>query len=314
MRFQGSKSRFRSEKRLCCSDLPTERSAQTSTQIRRRIDWLPALLLLPLLILFIGWYIAPLLSTFVNSFHPFRLNGIRYSEWTLSNYTELLTDGYYRGIILRTFLIAVAVALASVIAVYPVAIFIERQVLTVQTYLILIYLTPWLVNVTVKAFGWTLLLGPGGIINHSLLSLGLIAHPLKLMFNELGIFIGLFHAQFVFVLLPVWAALRGIDSNIIYAASNLGAGPLTILWRVTIPLTLPALTAGLIISMTMSLSAFATPALLGGGRARVLSYLSYHINLVQLNWPLGAAAGVFLLALTFLPILILRALGRSRIT
>lgn len=292
----------------------TRQRDRTARRAGLAIDWLPVALLLPLFGVFAVWYVAPLFGTVLNSFHPYELSGIRTDKWTLENYTEISTDPYYRTIFIRTLGITAAVAVASAVFVYPVALFIGRQKPSVQTYLLLIYITPWLVNVTVKAFGWVLLLGPGGIINNALRSVGLIAGPLPLMFNEFGVFIGLFHAQFIFVLLPVWAALHGLDKNIVYAAANLGAGQATIVRRIIVPLTLPALAAGLIINMTMSLSAFTTPALLGGSRTKVLSYLSHEINLVQLNWPLGAAAGVVLLALTLVPILLVRAFGRSRTT
>jgi putative spermidine/putrescine transport system permease protein len=129
-------------------------------------------------------------------------------------------------------------------------------------------------------------------------ALGLIDAPLRLMLNETGVVIGLVHGHFIFVLLPLWAALSGLDPNLRWAAATLGARPWQIFSRVVVPLTLPALFAGLIINFTMNMTAFATPALLGGARARVVSYLAYEVNLVDLNWPLGSAMAVGLLAVT----------------
>ncbi len=279
---------------------------------RRSKPLYPLVLIGPLLAIYAIWYLAPLVTTMLNSFHPFEPKGIRYDQWTLDNYTHILGDSYYLSIMLRTLTIAVLVALASAAVVFPVALFMDRQSPSVQTYLMLIYITPWLVNVTVKAFGWSLLLGPGGIINSSLRATGLISSPLKLMFNEFGVFIGLFHAQFIFVLLPVWAALQRLNRDMLHAARSLGASSTSVVWRIIVPLTLPALVAGLIINMTMSISAFTTPALLGGVRVKLMSYVSYEINLLQLNWPLGAAMGAILIAVTFIPVLMLRGIGRPK--
>jgi ABC-type spermidine/putrescine transport system permease subunit I len=102
----------------------------------------------------------------------------------------------------------------------------------------------------------------------------------------------------MFILLPLWAALANFDRSLIWAAGNLGAGPRQVFMRIVLPLTLPALMAGMIINFTMNMTAFATPALLGGSRARVISYLAYEINLVDLNWPFGAAMAMLLLLIT----------------
>ncbi len=286
--------------------------AGVTTFTVRRIDWLPILFLLPLMTLFAGLYVLPFIETVLTSFAPYDSSGVRQQTWTLANYSEFISDLYYQTISFRTFKIMVLVAVASAVAVYPIAIFINAQSSKVQAWILLAYVTPWLVNVTVKAFGWTLLLSPRGIINDALRDLGLVERPLALMFNELGTFIGLFHAQFIFVLLPVWAAVRGLDGNIIDAARNLGAGSRDVFFRIILPMTAPALAAGIILNMTLSLSAFTTPALLGGKRTKVLSYLSYEINLVELNWPLGAAVGIVLLFMALVPILLVGALGSSR--
>lgn len=129
------------------------------------------------------------------------------------------------------------------------------------------------------------------------------------MFNETAIVIGLVHGIFLFVLLPLWAALSGLDRNLTWAAANLGAKPHSILLRVTIPLTLPALLAGALINFTMNLAAFASPALLGGARARLVSFVAYEVNLVELNWPFGGVLGVALLVLTLLPLWLGRRLA-----
>jgi len=266
-------------------------------RVNARTRWLPAVFVLPLCLVLALAFVWPLVDATVNSFHPFTRAGIDRSAWTLANYAKL-ADTYYLGILWRTIRVSLIVTLVTAALAYPVAIYIVGLKPRAQALYLLIYMTPWLVNVVVKAFGWSLLLSANGIINQSLKALGVIESPLRLMLNETGIVIGLTHGHFIFVLLPLWAALSGLDPNLRWAAANLGARGWDIFRRVTLPLTLPALFAGLIINFTMNMTAFATPALLGGARARVASFLAYEVNLVELNWPLGSAMAVALLAIS----------------
>lgn len=260
-----------------------------------------ALLVVPLLAVMLAFYLAPLLRAVVNSFHAFGPAGIDTTVWTLENYRRLF-DPYYAAIFLRTLKISLIITLVTCAAAYPVGIWIVRLGRRTQALILLIYMAPWLVNVVVKAFGWSLILGGNGIINRVLRGLDLIGAPLQLMFNETGVIIGLVHGHFMFVLLPLWAALSALDPNLRWAAANLGASSLQVFLRVTLPLTLPALLAGALINFTMNMAAFATPALLGGSRTRVLSYVAYEVNLIELNWPFGGALAVALFLAVLLPI------------
>lgn len=268
-------------------------------------------LVLPLAVVMAGFYVAPLFGTFANSFHPYTAAGIDTSRWTVENYVRL-GDPYYAQTFWRTVRISALITLVTCILAYPVGLWTVRRSPRAQAFALLVYMTPWLVNVIVKAFGWSLILGRNGILNRGLAAVGLIDAPLELMFNETAIVIGLVHGHFLFVLLPLWAALSGLDRNLNWAAANLGAKPREILLRVTIPLTLPALIAGAVINFTMNLAAFATPALLGGARARVIAFVAYEVNLVELNWPFGGALGVALLVLTLGPLWLGRVLTGRR--
>lgn len=262
-------------------------------RLRGGVAWL----VLPLAALMLAGYVAPLLSSIGNSFHPYTPAGIARSQWTLANYAALL-DPYYFGVFVRTLRVSLVISLITAVLAYPVALYAARLAPRAQALLLLVYMAPWLVNVVVKAFGWSLLLRGNGIVNQALRELGVIDRPLPLMFNETGIIIGLVHGHFMFVLLPLWAAVAGIDPHLRYAAANLGARPWRVFVHVVLPLTLPSLVAGTIINFTMNMAAFATPAILGGSRARVISYVAYQVNLVDLNWPLGAAMALALLVIT----------------
>jgi len=279
------------------------------------VAWLPLLFVLPLALVLVAWFVWPLLGSFAGSVHPFTPAGIDRSRWTLENYGKL-GDPYYVGVLGRTLRVSALISLITAVLAYPVAHFIAGRRGRTQALLLLVYVAPWLVNVAVKAFGWMLLLGPKGLVNRALMTTGAIDAPLPLVFNETGIVIGLVHGHFMFVLLPLWAALAGLDPNLAAAAGNLGARPWQVFRRIVFPLTLPALLAGIIINFCMSMAAFATPALLGGARARMISYVAYDVNLVDLNWPLGAAMAVALLVVVVALVWVsqrLTASGRRRV-
>jgi putative spermidine/putrescine transport system permease protein len=253
--------------------------------------------LLPLLTLLTVAFLWPLWSAALNSLHPNTPQGIDTAHWTLANYIRL-ADPLFATILLRTLRISLTVSAISALLAYPVALHLARRSPRVQTWMILAYISPFLINTVVKSFGWSLLLRQNGLINTALRALHLINSPLHLMLNETGIIIALVPGHFMFVLLPLWAAIGGLDPALSWAAGTLGAPPRQVFLRVTLPLTLRALVAGLAINFIMNMTAFAAPAILGGERATVASMLAFQINLEQLDWPLGSALAVVLLGLT----------------
>lgn len=251
----------------------------------------------PLLLLMLGFYLAPLLGSVVNSLHPNTPQGIDTATWTLANYARL-DDALIIDVLWRTLRISLVVTGITGLLAYPVALFILRRSPRVQAWLLLAYVSPWLVNTVVKAFGWMLLLRNNGVVNTLLLQGGLISRPLRLMLNETGVAIALLPGHFMFVLLPLWAALGGIDPALRWAAGTLGAAPSRVFLAVVLPLTLPALVAGLVVNFIMNMTAFAVPSLLGGVRTEVLSMTEYQTSLVMFDWPAGAALAVAMLAFT----------------
>ena len=122
------------------------------------------------------------------------------------------------------------------------------------------------------------------------------AGPVRLMFTETGVVIGLVHVLVPFVVISVWAALQRLDPQIENAAVSLGASDATVLRRIVLPQIMPGILSGAIVVFALAASAFATPAILGGRRLKVASTLAYDEFLNTLNWPLGAAIAVLLLA------------------
>ena len=257
----------------------------------------PWLFVAPLVLVMVVGFVWPLLQVLVNSLHPNTPRGIDAAQWTLGNYARLV-DPFYGEVLLRTLRISVAVTAITGVLAYPVALFVTHRSPRAQSLFLLAYISPWLINTVVKALGWTLLLRTNGMVNTLLRGLDVIGAPLKLMLNETGVIIALIPGHFMFVLLPLWVALSGLDPALSWAAGTLGARPSAVFWRVMFPMTLPAFVAGLVINFIMNMTVFAIPTFLGGARTMVASMLAYQVNLVSLDWPLGGALAAALLALT----------------
>ncbi|MBI2203698.1 MAG: ABC transporter permease [Candidatus Rokubacteria bacterium] len=272
-----------------------------------------ALLLVPPLVVFVGLYLLPLANIFVLSFFGFDRNTGRLGGVTLANYGKFLGDPFYLGILWRTLKLGVASTALALVLGYPVAYYLSRARGRRRAYLMLGILAPLLVSVVVRSFGWLVILGPNGLVNATLTSLRLVDEPLRLLYTETAIVLGLTHVFLSFMVLSIAAALDRIDPALLRAAQNLGASPRQAFVRVVLPLSLPGVAAGCLIVFTLATSAFITPALLGGPRVKVMSFLAYQQSLLLSDWPYGSAIAFVLLAITGTAVLLyLRLLERGR--
>lgn len=256
----------------------------------------PYLMVAPALMLFVGIVLVPIIMTFILSFHDWgQYKGIE-RVFILKNWNEVLTDGYFYEVFLRTFRIAALVTILSAVLGAPEAYILNRMRRPWRGVFLVVVLGPLLISVVARTLGWALLFGgSSGVVNQVLLSLGAISSPLPFMFTETGVVIALTHVLMPFMVLSVWAALQRLDPQIESAAASLGAGQRTILLRIVVPQIVPGILAGSIIVFALAASAFATPAIIGGRRLKMASTLAYDEFLNTLNWPLGAVVAVLLL-------------------
>lgn len=266
--------------------------------------WVPFFYIFPGLTILAAFFLSPLGNTLKTSFHLYsRTKGVDTSVIVLENYVKLLTDPYYLQILIRTLRISLVVTIICVIVGYAVGYYLANANRRSQAVFILIYLAPWFVSIIVKAFGFTLLLAPNGYLNKILLGIGLVDKPLRLMWSELGIVIGMVHIYLIFVILSVFSCLVGQDPLLRKAAANLGATGWQTFTRVTLPLSLPGLLAGSVIVFTLTMSAFVTPAILGGRRVQMMANVAFNQTVEMLNWPFGGAIALFLMLLTVVMVL-----------
>lgn len=274
----------------------------------------PLLLLLPALVLFLVFFVLPLGMLLVNSFHDYsRLTGI-VPIFTFKNYDRILWDAFHLEIVFRTLRLAFLTSGVTLIIGYPIALYLTVASARQRAWIILFILSPLLVSVIVRTFGWLIILGPNGLVHSVFSALGLEAGVL--LHSEGAVVAGLANVLLPFLVLAVATSLQAIDPAVPWAAASLGAGPWRVFRLVIFPLSLPGVIAGLLIVFSLASSSFVTPALLGGADYKVMSTMIYQQALILQNWPFAAAFAVVLVLVVFLILLVqTRAIegGRYRV-
>lgn len=260
-----------------------------------RINMTPWLFSAPALAVFVSMLLTPLLLTGILSLYAF--DGMRgiLDTYTLGNYVEVLTDSYYLEIFSRTAIMSAVVTLTCIVIGVPETLILSRMRGRWRGIFLLIILAPLLISVIVRTLGWSILLGTNGIVNSMLVGLGLVDGPVRMVFTMTGVTIAMVHVMVPFMVLAVWAAIQKLDPQVEHASLSLGASPIKTFFRVILPQLLPGILSGSIIVFALSASSFATPALLGGRRLKVVATAAYDEFLSTLNWPLGATIALLLL-------------------
>ena len=269
-------------------------------------------LLAPAAIVLIAFLLVPYLNIVVMSVRP-SVVGAPYGDgFTLANFARFFADPYYVGQLANTFLIAAASTMLCLLLGYPVAWHLARGSARWRALCYGIVLSPLLVGIVIRSYGWTILLGNNGLINRTLIGMGVIDAPLALMYNALGIVIALTHVFLPFMILPIMGAIQGIDPALETAARSLGAGRARIFLRVSLPLSMPGVQAGCILVFVLALSAYVTPLLIGGMRVKTLAVNVVDTLIDRFNWPLGSAFALILAAAGALAVVAFARLTRMR--
>jgi putative spermidine/putrescine transport system permease protein len=218
------------------------------------------------------------------------------------NYDRIFSSALYRRTFVVTFQISISVTLICVVLGYPLCYWLSKLPNRTSAILMVFVLVPFWTSVLVRTYAWLVLLQRNGIINSSLVSMGIIEEPLQLAHNLTGSIIGMVHIMLPFLVLPLYATMRSIDTDLVRAAVGLGSSPRGAFWRVFFPMSLPGLFAGIVLVFILSLGFYVTPALLGGGRVQMLAQRIESTITVYSNWGAASALGVVLLVLALLMI------------
>jgi putative spermidine/putrescine transport system permease protein len=256
-----------------------------------------ALLVLPGFLVLTVVFFIPLLALASNSFHLNAGLGKVEPGLTLQNYGAFLTDPFYLGILLRSFYVGGLIVAICVILGYPVAYFLARSATRWRAALLFMVIAPLLVSVVIRNLGWLPILGSSGLVNWILLNGGLIDQPLQLVNNVTGVVVGLSHALLPFMIISLMTVIQSIEPDLEEASISLGAGPLETFWRVVLPLSRAGLLAGSLLVFTIAISAYTTPAVMGGKRVLVMAtYIEQQIR-AMLNYAMGATAAAILMVI-----------------
>ncbi|HEY1995782.1 ABC transporter permease [Paraburkholderia sp.] len=254
----------------------------------------PWLLLAPILV-FLAVLAAAALVVLRMSF------GTTGSEWhafTLQNYADL-ADSYFMKSLWITLKLAFQSMVCAVLLALPVALAMARTESRLARRLLLAgVLLPLLVNLLLQGYGWLVILGPAGLLNHALLASGLIDRPVLWLYREHGVLLGLIQTAFPLAVLPMSSAMRAVSRSYEEAAATLGATRWQTLRHVMLPLAMPGLVSGALLVFAYNASAFAVPLLLGGRRVPMLAVLVHDQVAPLLNWPAASASGVVLMVAT----------------
>jgi putative spermidine/putrescine transport system permease protein len=265
-------------------------------QSRARIGTPALLLFLPALALLVAFFLVPYVNMLVMSFRVPSTSQPYAPGFTLENYVGALTDLYYLRILWDTAVFGVLTTVACLAISYPVAYHLARSRSRYKGLLYACVLSPLLVGVVIRCYGWIILLANNGLINDVLKKIGVVETFVPLMYNEFGVAVGLIHVFLPFMILPILGAIQSIDPALEEAAQSLGASRLETMRRVVVPLSLPGIQAGTILVFILTISSYVIPILLGGYKVMLMSTLVVQQLLDAFLWPFGAALALILSA------------------
>ncbi|HCK19187.1 MULTISPECIES: ABC transporter permease [Thalassospira] len=260
----------------------------------RKTPWLllsPSLATISLLL------IVPMLFIVVYSFWLRTATGADQVGFYLDNWIEVLGDRFYRDILFQTLLIAFYTTVICALVGYIPAYFVANTRMNSKAFLLLLLMLPFWISYIIRTMSWINILGTSGALNTLLMSIGIIDDPIQMLYNQQTVVLGLVHYLLPFMILNVYVSLDGIDKNLTEAAKSLGCTGFQAFREVTLPLSLPGLAAGSLLCFVLAAGTYITPIVLGGPRDAMFANLVFEAIVTQLNWPLGSALSLVLLAL-----------------
>lgn len=260
----------------------------------------------PLAAYFLLFFLAPLAVLILISFYA----DTQLSHFGLGQYRKIATDGFSLPVLADTLWLGVQVTLLCLLLGYSLSWSYVRSSATLQKVLMLIIVMPLLTSVVVRTFAWVVILGRQGIVNSALIDLGWIDGPVKLLYTRGGLIVALANVQLPLMALPLITALQKLDSNLEDASAALGASAFRTFFRITLPLTIPGIVAGCLLTFAGTITAFVSQSLIGGGQMLFMPMYIYQQASALQNWPFAAAISLVFLVAVLACVAIVNQLGR----
>ncbi len=268
------------------------------------------LLALPALMWLGLFFLLPLLIVLLFSFLTRSQGGQVSLPFTLVQYERVFTTFWV--VMQRSINIALVTTVICLVAGYPLAYFIVRRKTSFgKQFALFLVILPFWTNFLVRTYAWRVLLGREGLINASLMNMGIITEPLELLNTEFAVLLGLVYGFLPFMVLPIYTSLSRFDFRFIEAAHDLGANDWIAFWRVMLPITLPGVVAGCMLVFIPAVGTFVTSDLLGGTQGLMIGNLIHSQYSRSGNLPLGAALSVVMMGVVMLALLIYARFGRE---
>lgn len=256
-----------------------------------------ALLLTPLTLLMLLFFLLPALSIVWTSVHGGQLD--------LTAYRELLTSALFRRVLVTTFEISIEATALTLVIGYAIAMHLARLTPSARAVMMIFVMLPFWTSILVKSFAFTIVLGDAGLVNRAISWLFGTETPIPMLFNRVGVVLGMLNFLLPFMVLPILGNLLAQDRTLQRAAETMGAGPVRIFLRITLPLSLPGVLSGVLMCLSLSVGSYITPALLGGRTDMMMANLVDFYTRQTLDWPAASAIAMVLLLITGLIVVLL---------
>lgn len=261
-----------------------------------------------------GWMLLFVLIPFVyivviSFMHRSTYGGVE-PGFTLENIIQVFNPDYLQVFGVSVLFAAITTVLCILIG-YPFAYFVAKKSPVVKTVIMALVMVPFMISSLIRLFAWINLLRREGIVNQALLAAGLIHEPLQLVYNNVGAIIGLTYTLLPFMILPLYSSIEKMDKSLLEASYDLGAKPVEAFLKVTLPLTMPGIFAGTIMTFIPTLGLFFVIDLMGGSKVLVMGSLIRNEFITAKDWPLGAALSLFLIVVTLVLVKLYQKRGGS---
>lgn len=267
--------------------------ALPATAARRWRLPLPVLLLLPILLVNLVGFVAPVINLLSFSFREVQATGAMTGGASAASWFAVMSDPFYIELLVNSVLTSLLIVALALVCSYPIALLLHRTTGLSRTIILVLVITPLLTSAVVRTYGWIAILLDDGLINNALAFMGLPRQ--RLLFNATGVVIGLTEILMPYMILSLLAGFGRLDPRVEEAALTLGASPFQTFWRIIVPLSLPGVALGSLLCFVLAVSSFITPKLLGGGRVFLLATEIYDQAMVTLNWPLASTLAIMIL-------------------
>ncbi len=258
----------------------------------------------PVTLLVFLFTFLPLLITLYFSFLKVGDNGMMTNIFSLENYINAFS-GAYGAIFLKSFYYALQTNIICIIIAYPVAYYIARHGGSWKAFFILMLVIPETTAVIIRIYAVKTMLGNTGVINSVLMTIGLIDSPIRMLYSPFAVMVGLVYYSLPYMILPIYAALEGLNPALLEAATDMGASPIRRFFRVILPLTKGGVFAGTILVFIPALGDYLVPTFLGGAKVMMVGNLVTHKYITAGDIPGGSAFGIVLTALLILVLFII---------